>query len=137
MRPLPRRIALASGVVPFAALLATLPAAPAQAVNVGTALTCTASAKIDWSVSGEFSATVTASVFGACSLPGYVTCDIALVGLPGVLARQRTADDKWCSASVTFVGLQNTPYTGVGRVGYSAADIPSAASVTTPVVPKS
>ena len=129
MRALSRTLGLAAATTATAVALAVLPAVPASATNVGSSLTCTASASIDWSTSGPFSATVTATVVGVCSIPGWTTCDITLSGAPGIAATQRTAGYGWCDSTITLVGLQNTPYLGVGRVGYSAAEAPVAVSV--------
>ena len=129
MRPWTRRLGLAAATTAAAAVAAVVPVAPATAADVGSSLTCTASASIDWATSGEFAATLTAHVVGACSIPGWTTCDITLSGAPGVYRSQRTAGYGWCDSTVTLPGLQNTPYVAVGRVGYSAADAPIAAAV--------
>ncbi|HEV2888740.1 MAG TPA: hypothetical protein VGX28_00030 [Frankiaceae bacterium] len=133
-----RRTARRLGVVATAtAAVVAVASAPASAAQVGSPFTCTASVKMDWSTSGQFSATVTAYVVGVCSIPGWTTCDISIVGAPGVLATERTAGPNWCDSTITVVGMQNTPYFAVGRVGYSAADLPTAVATTVPVVPTS
>jgi hypothetical protein len=123
------RTYLAAVPVAVATLVVLAPAAPAAASDPFSALTCTASASIDWSTSGEFAATVTAYVVGTCSIPGWTTCDISLAGVPGILGTSRTAGYGWCESTITYNGLQNTPYVAVGRVGYSAANAPVAAAV--------
>lgn len=133
MRPWTRRLGVA--LVSTAGLATALPAAPVSAADP---LTCTASASISWTKTGKLTASITAYVSGSCSTPAWTTCDISLSGLTGVLASQRTADYGWCSSSVTFDGLLNTPYAALGQVGYSAEDGPNAAAVayafpTTPV----
>lgn len=131
-----RRSARRLGVVATAtAAVVVVAGNPALATGIGSPFTCTASVTMDWATSGQFSATVTAYVVGTCSIPGWTTCDIAIVGAPGVLAQQRTAGPNWCDSTITVVGLQNTPYFAVGRVGYSAADVPTAVATTLPVVP--
>jgi hypothetical protein len=121
MRPTTRRggVVAAATAVATAALVA--PAVP-SAAQIGTV--CTSWTSIDWSTSGEFNAIVTATVSGECKVPGWTTCDITLSGVPGVLGRMRTAGYNYCDSSITFVGLQNTPYVAVGTIGYSAAEAP-------------
>jgi len=123
------RTHLAAVPVALATVVALAPAAPAAAWDPASALTCTASASIDWTTSGQFAATVTAYVIGTCSIPAWTTCDVSLSGVPGILGTQRTAGYGWCDSTITYNGLQNTPYVALGRVGYSSADAPVAAAV--------
>lgn len=129
-----RRTVRRLGVVATATAVLTALAAPASA-DVATPLSCTASVRMDWTTSGEFAATVTAYVVGTCSTPGWTTCDITVAG-SNVYAGQRTAAWGWCDSTITVTGLQNTPYFAFGRVGYSAADVPSAVATTVPVIPR-
>ena len=131
MRPLTRRL----GVVAVATSALVVVASPASAADVATPLSCTASVTMDWTTSGEFAATVTAHVVGSCSTPGWTTCDVSVTGT-NVYAGQRSAGWAWCDATVTVTGLQNTPFFSVGRVGYSAADVPTAVATTVPVIPR-
>jgi hypothetical protein len=132
MRPMTRRLATVAAATLAASVAAVAPAAPSSAAsplpgsNIGGV--CTSVTTLDWSTSGEFSATITATVSGWCIVEGWTSCDIRLSGVPGVLATLRTADYNSCSSSVSFVGLQNTPYVAVGTIGYSAAEAPVHAS---------
>ncbi|HEX8003974.1 MAG TPA: hypothetical protein VF519_14900 [Mycobacteriales bacterium] len=125
MRP-PARL----GVVAVATAAFVAVAAPAfAAVPPPVSLNCSASVSMDYALSGQFSATVTATVYGYCAEAAWTTCDITMSGAPGLYGTAREAGWNWCESTITFVGLQNTPYVGVGRVGYSAVDYPIAAAV--------
>lgn len=121
MRPMTRRLGVLCAATTAATVAAVAPATPSTAAT--TIGVCTSVTSIGWATSGEFSATITASVSGSCLVPGWTSCDIRLSGALGIVT-ERSADYNSCSASVTLVGLQNTPYVAVGAIGYSAAEAP-------------
>lgn len=125
MRASSRRLGVVAAATAVASAALVAPAVP-SAAQVGTV--CSAYTTIDWSTSGPFNAIVTANVSGSCLVPGWTTCTIVLKGVPGVLGYAKASGYDSCDASITWVGLQNTPYTAVGTVGYSAAEAPVTAS---------
>lgn len=119
-------------------LVAALPVvvvlgAPASATNV---LPCSIRVTIDWHVTGELTAGVTATTYGWCQGGAWTTCDVTLVGQGGPIVSLRTADLGSCTSTVSVAGLQAVPYFAVGRVGYSADNTPTTAQ-TDVVVPGS
>jgi hypothetical protein len=122
MRPWTRRIGMALATSGVAAAVAAVPASASEP------LSCRASVRMDWSTSGPFNAVVTATVYGTCSTVAWTTCLVTVTGAAGVVTGNYAG---WggCEGSATLVGVQNTPYLAVARVGYSADDYPQAVAV--------
>lgn len=122
MRPWSRRIGVALATSAVATVAAAVPASAAEP------LSCRAAVFMDWSTSGQFNAIVTATVYGTCTTPAWTTCLVTITGAAGVVTGNYAGYGS-CDGSVSIVGVQNTPYVAVGRVGYSADDYSQAAAV--------
>jgi hypothetical protein len=89
---------------------------------------CVADVSINSSASGEFVATVSATLTGSCAAVGFhdtITCDLYLVGALRVLrsAEATGTTDGGCAVSTSMSGLQKLPYVAVGVVTYRLADV--------------
>lgn len=134
MRPWSRRLATAAAAT--GTVLALLPAAPAAATNIGSPLTCAIDVSMSSSPTGTLTTVLNASVSGSCLLPGWTTCDITIFGAPEGIRTSRVAGYNGCGAGVSMNGIVGVTYVAVGRVGYSAADVPAAVAVTQSTVPE-
>lgn len=134
MRPWSRR--LAATAVATGTVFAVLPAASASATNIGSPLTCTIDISMSSAPTGTLTTVLNASVGGSCMLPGWTTCDITIFGAPEGIRTERVAGYGGCGAGVSMNGIVGVTYVAVGRVGYSAADVPAAVAVTQSTVPE-
>ena len=134
MRPWSRRLATAA--VATGTVLLVLPAAPASATNIGSPLTCSIDVGLTTTPTGTLTTEISASVSGACKLPGWTMCDITIFGAPEGIRTARVAGYGSCGAGVSMNGIAGVTYVAVGRVGYSAADVPAAVAVTQSTVPE-
>lgn len=124
-------LARLAAVLALAAPAVVVLGSPAGATSV---LPCAISVHVSWQPVGSVGALVSASTSGTCFGDGWTSCDIALSGAGGPLVSLRSAGYGGCSSDVEINGVLGTPYTAVGRVGYSAANVPANAGVAV-VVP--